>query len=71
MKTYVLIEDNKVANIIVAENKSVAEEVTGLEAIEFNEANPAYIGLGFDGEFFEQPALVEPPLIEDVATGTE
>jgi hypothetical protein len=71
MKSFVLIEDSKVANIIVAESKATAEEVTGLQAIEFNESNPAHIGLGYDGETFEQPPYVEPPVVVDVATGTE
>ena len=71
MKTFVLIEEGKVANTVVADSKEIAEEVSGLVAVEFNPENPAHIGLGFDEDWFEQPPFVEPPVFEDVATGTE
>lgn len=70
MNKYVIVKENKVENIIVADTKALAEEVTGLEVFEFNPNNPAHIGLGFDGDTFEQPLLIAPDL-EDVSTGTE
>ena len=55
MANYAVIENNKVANIIVADTKEIAEEVTGLTCVESTSENPAHIGLGFDGTTFEQP----------------
>jgi hypothetical protein len=61
MANFAIIEDAKVTNIILADSKAVAEEVTGKTCVEFTESNPACIGLGYDGTTFEQPALVEQP----------
>jgi hypothetical protein len=60
MYNFAVIENGIVLNSIVADSKAIAEEVTGKTCIEFTDANPACIGLGYDGTTFEQPALEEP-----------
>jgi hypothetical protein len=55
MANYAVIENSKVTNIIVADTKEIAEEVTSLTCVESTSENPAHIGLGFDGTTFEQP----------------
>jgi hypothetical protein len=61
MANFAIVEDTKVTNIILADSKAIAEEVTGKTCVEYTDANPAHIGLGYDGTTFEQPALVEQP----------
>jgi hypothetical protein len=56
MADFAVVENNIVLNTIVAESKAIAEEVTGKTCIQYTEANPAHIGLGYDGTTFEQPA---------------
>ncbi len=48
-----VIEDSVVTNIIVAESVEIAEEVTGMTCVEFNDENPAIVGavLTEDGSF--------------------
>ena len=48
-----VIEESVVTNIIVAESVDIAEEVTGLTCVEFDDNNPAVIGaiLNEDGTF--------------------
>ena len=48
-----VIEESVVTNIIVAESVEVAEEVTGLTCVEFDDNNPAVIGaiLNEDGTY--------------------
>jgi hypothetical protein len=55
MSQFAVIENNKVVNIIIADSKSVAEEITGLLCVEYSDYNPAYLGLGFNDGVFEQP----------------
>jgi hypothetical protein len=59
MKTFAVIENGIVLNAIVADSKAIAEEATGKTCVEYTDSNPAYIGLGYDGTTFEQPAPVE------------
>lgn len=54
MANFAIIEDGKVVNTILAESKAIAEEITGKTCVEFTDANPACIGLGYDGTTFEQ-----------------
>ena len=56
MAEFAVIEDGIVVNTIVAESKAIAEEVTGKTCVAYTEANPARVGLGYDGTTFEQPA---------------
>lgn len=55
---FAIIENNLVENIIVAESKAIAEQVTSKTCVEYTDANPAHIGLGYDGSTFEQPPVV-------------
>lgn len=57
---FAVISGNSVTNIIVADSKEVAEEVTGATCVAYTDANPAHIGLGYDGTTFEQPVVEEP-----------
>ena len=59
MPNYAIIENDKVINVIVADSKEVAEEVTGLVCIEYTEENPAGIGWTYDGVNFVSPYPVE------------
>ena len=57
MATFAVIDGGKVSNIIVADTKEIAEEVTRLTCVEYTEENPAHIGLGWDETTgFEQPS---------------
>ena len=60
MASYAVIKDNLVTNVIVADSKEIAEQITGLLCVEYTENNPACIGLGYDGTQFEQPAPFVP-----------
>jgi hypothetical protein len=71
MKSFALINEKIVENIVVAETKEVAEEISGLVAVELNGNDIAHIGLGFDGKVFEQPPVVDPPIVVDVSTDSE
>jgi hypothetical protein len=55
MAKFAVILDSTVQNVIVADTKEIAEEVTGLTCVEYTDSNPAIIGLGYDGTTFEQP----------------
>jgi hypothetical protein len=59
MANFAVIENGTVLNVILADSKAIAEEVTGKTCIEFTATNPAFIGLGYDGTTFEQPAPIE------------
>ena len=65
-KTFAVIENNLVVNVIVAESKEIAELVTELTCIEYTIENPAGIGWTFDGTSFINPfTVVEEPVIEE------
>jgi hypothetical protein len=57
MATYAVIENGIVTNVIVADSKGIAEEVTGKLCIEYNDLNPASIGNTWDGTNFIRPIL--------------
>jgi hypothetical protein len=62
----VLDGNNKVLNIIVADSKEIAEEVTTSTCVEYFEENPAHIGLGYvDGVFEQLPRVVEDDTIPE------
>lgn len=46
MANYAVIEDNVVVNVIVANSKNIAEEITGRTCIEVTQENP--IGIGWE-----------------------
>jgi hypothetical protein len=54
MNNYAIIENQKVTNTIICESKILAEKITGKICVEYTETNPAVIGLGYDGQVFEQ-----------------
>ena len=60
MAMFAVIKDDKVENIIVADSKTIAEEVPGFTCIEYTHENPARIGLGYSNGVFEQPIVEEP-----------
>jgi hypothetical protein len=60
MATFAVIDNNTVTNIIVADTKEIAEQVTGLTCIEYTDENPAGIGYTYDGENFIAPVVEEP-----------
>jgi hypothetical protein len=60
MAHFAIIEDGKVTNTIVAESKAIAEEVTGKTCVEYDAADPAIIGFGYDGTNFEKTLTTQP-----------
>lgn len=56
MANYAIVENNIVTNVIVADSKEIAEEVTGLVCIEYTQENPAGIGWAYDGTNFVSPS---------------
>lgn len=64
MANYAVIQNDAVTNIIVADSKEIAEEVTNLTCIEYTEENPVGIGWAFNSElnvFVNPNAVVEEP----------
>jgi hypothetical protein len=55
MANYAVIENNKVINVIIADSKEIAEQVTGLTCVEITEENPTDIGWNWDGTNFTIP----------------
>lgn len=73
MPFFASIVDNKVDNILVADDLASAELATEKTCVEYdplNLGNTPHIGLGFDGTTFEQPEklftepVVKPELLE-------
>ena len=56
MATFAVLNNNKVINVIIADTKEIAEEVTSSPCIEYTEENPAGIGDIYNGTTFEQQA---------------
>jgi hypothetical protein len=56
---FAVIKNNKVENTIIADSKSIAEQVTGFQCVEYTDNNPAHIGLGYSNGTFEQPVADE------------
>lgn len=50
MATFAILRNNIVENIIIADDIETAKRVSGLDAIEYTEENPAYIGAVYDVE---------------------
>ena len=63
---FAVIENNLVKNVIVADSKEIAEEVSGLTCIEYTDENPAGIGWAYDGVNFIAPIVDEVVLEEAV-----
>lgn len=60
MKTYAVIENNKVVNVIVADSKEIAEEITNLTCIEYAANSGVGIGWTYDGTNLARPVIEEP-----------
>jgi hypothetical protein len=61
MANFAVIKDNKVENVIVADSKTIAEEVTGFTCIQYDtNTETPHIGLGYVDGVFEQPEPVVP-----------
>jgi hypothetical protein len=62
MKKFAVLQNNIVVNIILANSKEIAEEVTSLECIEYTDENPALVNDTWDGTNFVSPSIsVEEP----------
>ena len=58
MAYFAVLENNVIINVIVADTKEIAEEVTGQLCVEYFKESPAIIGLGWDeATGFEQPQI--------------
>lgn len=55
MATFAVINSNIVENIIVADTKEIAEEVTGKTCVEYTDSNPAGIGWSYADGVFTAP----------------
>lgn len=44
MASWAIVQDNKIVNLIIADNKEIAEQVTGLQAID----DEGWICIGFE-----------------------
>jgi hypothetical protein len=83
MTNYAVLNGDKVSNIIVADSKEVAEQITGTTCIEYTDESPASIGWTYDGTTFTAPTpqylfsigvlSVDPdaPVVEPVVEPTE
>lgn len=54
-----VIENGIVENIIVCESVRLAETLTNKQCVEYTNANPAHIGLGYNKGVFEQYPIVD------------
>lgn len=59
-KTFAVLTGNTVSNVIVAETKEIAEQVTELICIEYTDEEPAGIGWTWDGTNFIAPVIEIP-----------
>lgn len=48
MKSFAVVENNIVTNVIVAETVKIAEEVTGQQCVEYDDVKVAAIGYSYD-----------------------
>lgn len=51
MATYAVIENGTVINVIVADSKEIAEQVTGLECVEYDETSPLQVGATWNEQY--------------------
>jgi len=61
MANYAIMDDNIVENVIVANTKEIAEEVTGRTCIEYTDSNPAGLGYTYADGVFAAPVVEETP----------
>lgn len=55
MKTFAVMAGKVVINIVIADSKEAAEDVTSQLCIEYTPENPAGIGWTYNGSTFERP----------------
>lgn len=55
MSLFAVLNYGVVVNTIVADSKSIAEEVTNMECIEYTYDTPVGIGYTYDGSTFSAP----------------
>jgi hypothetical protein len=60
MATFAVLDNNLVNNVIIADSKEIAEEVTNSTCVEYTAENPAGIGWTYDGSVFTAPVVEEP-----------
>jgi hypothetical protein len=61
MANYAVVQNDKVTNVIVADSKEMAEQVTGLTCVEYTDENPASIGWTYADGVFTAPVVEETP----------
>jgi hypothetical protein len=61
MANYAVVQNDKVTNVIVADSKEIAEQVTGLTCVEYTDENPASIGWTYADGVFTAPVVEETP----------
>ena len=61
MTNYLVIEDNKVINVIVADTAEIAAEVTGKEVVESTSSEP-WIDWTRSGNTWSAPVIEETPI---------
>lgn len=61
MPRFAVLGGNTVSNIIIADSKEIAEQVTGVECVEYTHDAPAGIGWTYDPETgtFAAPVIEE------------
>lgn len=65
MANFAVIKDGLVDNVIVADTKEIAEIVTGLLCVEYeNIPGAPGIGWSYDGSVFTAPVVEEPTPLE-------
>jgi hypothetical protein len=57
MAEYAVISGNTVVNVIVADTKAIAEEVTGLTCVQYEKEKLVTIGWTYDGAEFTAPVI--------------
>ena len=68
MTNYAIKDGSAIINVIVAETKEIAEEVTNLEAIEITEELPLGIGWELVDEEWRMPEFLIIPLDDSTET---
>jgi hypothetical protein len=74
MPNFAIIENNVVVNVIVCDTKEIAENITKLQAVEFNlDSHEAGIGFTYDKNKFIAPPkeeeILDPRYVEFLKTG--
>lgn len=61
MATFAVLNNGQVMNVIIADTKEIAEQVTNHTCVEYTESNPAAIGHIYD----EATVTFSAPVVED------